>query len=117
VLSERRPDLAACAPFERLGQTVRYLPPRGPALHRPLDLALLLFPRYQPRQAPTCDPLSPEAALQGLVAAEAVIRCLDQAKLDDLARWIAAAPAYAIAYPDLATGVAQTLALLDAVAR
>jgi len=115
VLAARRPDLAAAPTFERLGQTVRYLPPQGPALREPLGLALLLFPRYQPHQPARREPLSPEAALQGLVAAEAVIRGLDQAKLDDLARWVAAVPAYALTYPDLATGVAQTLTLLDTV--
>lgn len=115
VLAKRRPDLTAVPTYERLGQNVRYLPLQGPALREPLDLALLLFPRYQPHLPPRHESLSPEAALQGLVTAEAVIRGLDQAKLDDLARWVAAVPAYALSYPDLATGVAQTLALLQTV--
>jgi hypothetical protein len=47
------------------------------------------------------EPLGPEAALQGLVTAEAVCRDLTQAKLSALARWLEGLPAWRLTYPDL----------------
>jgi hypothetical protein len=77
----------------------------------------LLFPRYQPGGVASLEPLGPAAALRGLVAAEAVIRNLTQAKLEQLARWISSAPAYALTYPDLDSGLALTRQVLAASAR
>ena len=114
VLADRRPDLAAQPVIQRYGQPIRYLPPLGPVVSGALPPRLLLFPRYRPNEPPEVTRLAPEQALQGIVEAEAVIRDLTQAKLDDLTAWIADLPAYALSYPDLATGLAQVRNLLDA---
>ena len=113
VLAAWRPELATARTLLRYGQAVRYLPPWGAAIQAPLPLGLLLFPRYRPGQPAATEPLTPEAALHALVAAEAVIRGLDQAKLDALARWISAVPAYALTYPDLASGLAAVQTLVE----
>lgn len=114
VLADRRPDLAAQPVIQRYGQPIRYLPPLGPVVSEALPPRLLLFPRYRPDGPPEVTRLEPELALRHIVEAEAVIRDLTQAKLDDLTAWIGALPAYALSYPDLATGLAQVRSLLDA---
>jgi hypothetical protein len=55
-------------------------------------------------------------ALRGIISAEAVIRDLTQVKLEGLARWIEALPAFALTYPDLATGLRQVAACLRTAA-
>lgn len=112
VLEPRCPSLTGIEPLRRFGQAVRYLPPSGPPVTDPLRPGLLLFPRYQPSQPAGFTSLSPEATLQGIVEAEAVIRDLDQDKLNDLAGWVEAVPAYALNYPDLETALSQVESLL-----
>ena len=114
VLAECRPELTALPTVRRFGQAVRYLPPRGPRAATPVPTGWLLFPRYQPGTAPGLQALSPAAALEGVAAAAAVIRDLTQAKLEQLARWVGAAPAYALTYPDLDSGVSLVRDLLNA---
>ena len=41
-----------------------------------------------------------------------MIRDLDQDKLNDLAGWVEAVPAYALSYPDLETALSQVERLL-----
>ena len=106
VLAPHRPDLAAAATYQRYGQPVRFLAPRGPRITTPLPPGLLLFPRYQPGSAPGIEPLTPTSVLQNLIAADAVIRNLTQAKLEAIVRWVQTAPAYALTYPDLDSGLA-----------
>jgi hypothetical protein len=72
----------------------------------PLPPGLVLFPRFQPGTTPHVESLAPEAVLQGVVEAEAVIRDLTQPKLEAIARWVCAMPAYALNYPDLDSGLA-----------
>jgi len=115
VLRARRPDLDQAPAVQRFGQTVRYLPAHGRPVTGAHPPALFLFPRYHPGQPPHCEPRLPEQALQGLVEAEAVIRDLDQAKLEALARWVSAVPAYALTYPDLDSGLALVRDLLEAL--
>ena len=105
VLSSRRPDLAAVASVQRYGQPVRYLPPCGQRVEGLLRTGLLLFPRYQPGSTAGIVALTPEEVLQGVVEAEAVIRDLTQEKLEAIARWASSAPAYALTYPDLESGL------------
>lgn len=112
VLATHRPDLATVPAVARPEQIVRYLPPRTPAPADPVPAALILLIRYQPGQPPHATPATPEQALQGLLGAEAVIRGLDQDKLDALARWVMATPAYTLTYPDLASGLAWVEKLL-----
>ena len=88
VLSELRPDLAKTAGMRRHGQTVRFLPPRGPRVTRPVPTGLLLFPRYLPGSAPVAEALTPEAVLRGVIEADAVIRDLTQEKLEGIVRWV-----------------------------
>jgi hypothetical protein len=107
VLEPHCPILAGIEPLRRFGQAVRYLPPSGPPVTAPLRPGLLLFPRYQPHQPAGFSPLSPESVLQGIVEADAVIRNIDQDKLNDLAGWVGAVPAYALSYPDLETALSQ----------
>ncbi len=116
VLAGLRPELANAPAVLRGGQTVRFLPPHGRPATGPLAPALLVFPRYRPGHRPYRESLSPEQALQGLVEAEAVIRDLDQAKLEALARWVSAVPAAAVAYPDLASGLALVQGLVEDLA-
>lgn len=111
VLASRRPTLAQAPTTTRYGGEVRYLPALSPRPTGPIPTATLFLSRYRPGQPPACVPLGPEAALQGIIEAEAVLRDLTQAKLDALARWIGGVPAYRLEYPDLA----QALALIDAV--
>ena len=92
---------------------MRYLPPLGNGCAAPLSLGLLLFPRYQPGSAPHCQALSPEEALQHIIEAEAVIRNLNQAKLDALASWVSSVPAYALCYPDLDSALALVQQQVD----
>ena len=107
VLGPCRPDLEEAPVVERFGRRVRFLPARGPAVTRPVRPVCLLFPRYAPEEVARLEPLSPVQALQGIIAAEVVIRDLTQVKLDGLARWIEALPAFALTYPDLAAGLQQ----------
>lgn len=117
VLARHRPDLAAAPDVERFGQTIRYLPPLGPPPATLIAPGLLLFPRYQPGAAARLSALTPEAALQGIVEAEAVIRNLTQDKLNRLARWVSAIPAYALTYPDLQSGLTAVTRCLARDAR
>ncbi len=114
VLAGCRPDLAQAPVVQRCGQAVRLLPPTGRPVMGPPTPAPFLFPRYRPGEAPRCEPLSPERALQGLIEAEAVIRDLTQAKLDALVRWVSAVPAYALTYPDLGSALQLVRGRLDA---
>jgi len=43
--------------------------------------------------------------LQRVVEADAVIRDLTQEKLEAIVRWASSAPAYALTYPDLQSGL------------
>ena len=113
VLQPLRPDLSETPIRQRLGQPVRLLPPRGQPVTRPVPLGVLVFPRYQPDTPAHVQRLTPEAALQGLIEAEAVIRHLTQDKLERLARWIESAQAWSLAYPDLASGLAGMRRILD----
>lgn len=101
VLAALRPDLGAAPVVQRFGQPVRYLPPRTTAPPRPVTSARLVLSRWRPGAPLAAEPLSPEAALQGLVAAEAVFRDLTQSKLSALARWIDGLSAWRLTYPDL----------------
>ena len=105
ILQTLRPDLSETPIRPRLGQQVRLLPPRGQLVMRPIPLGVLVFPRYQPNTPTHIERLPPEAALQGLIEAEAVIRRLTQDKLERLARWVESAPAWSLTYPDLASGL------------
>ncbi len=111
VLASRRPEIESTALLRRFGETVRLLPPRGATPKAPVAPGLLLFPRYDASSAPCCRPLSPEAALQGVIEAESVIRNLTQEKLDALVRWVGSVPAFALDYPDLDSGLALVLEL------
>ena len=113
VLAALRPDIAGTPSLERFDQTVRYLPPLGDGSADPIPLGLLLFPRYQPGSVPHCQALSPEEALQHIIEAEAVIRNLNQAKLDALASWVSSVPAYALCYPDLDSALALVQQQID----
>lgn len=106
ILSSRRPDLARASAIARFGEKVRMIAPAGPAPLAPAAAGLMLFPRYQPGVAPAATPLAPEEALRRIVEADAVIRNLTQEKLEALAQWVSAAPAYALDYPDLESGLA-----------
>jgi hypothetical protein len=103
VLTPDRPDLEQAPLVERFGWRVRLVPARSPAVTRPVCPLCVLLPRYAPAEAAQVAPLSPVQALQGIISAEAVIRDLTQEKLDGLARWVEALPAFALTYPDLAT--------------
>ena len=111
VLLGCRPDLGTAPPVQRYGQTVRFLAPLTPAVTQPVPTALILLTGYQPGQAPAAVPVPPAAALQGLLAAEAVIRDLTQAKLEALARWVTRVPAWRLTYPDLESGLALIAAI------
>ncbi|WP_157817731.1 hypothetical protein [Candidatus Thiodictyon syntrophicum] len=113
VLAGCRPDLAQAPTVQRLGQSVRFLPPCGRAATGLRAPALFLFPRFRPGRAPRCEPLTPARALQGIIEAEAVIRDLTQIKLEALARWVSKVPAYAVSYPDLDQGLALVRDLLN----
>lgn len=101
VLATLRPELYDQPIIQRYQQSIRYLPPRGSSQFNPVPLGLMLFPRYDAASSPRIERLTPITALQGLIEAEAVVRHLTQDRLDRLAQWISAAPAYAITYPDL----------------
>ncbi len=116
VLLEDRPELVRSPIVERFGQRVRFLQARGPALTCTVRPARLLFPRYAPDEPARVAPLSPVEALQGIINAEAVIRDLTQAKLEGLARWIEALPAFSLTYPDLASAREQVAACLHTAA-
>ena len=112
VLAEVRPDLARALTLERFGQQVRFLPSAGPPASGPLRPACCLLPRYDPDHPAVVQRLAPEETLQGIMAAEAVLRDLTQAKLAALARWVSDLPAYAIRYPTLDKGLALVHDLL-----
>jgi hypothetical protein len=111
ILQPLRPDLIEMPIRQRLGQPVRLLRPRGQPPAEPIATGALIFPRYQPGTSAQLQRLSPEAALQGLIEAEAVIRCLTQDKLERLARWLESAPTWSLTYPDLASGLAGIRAI------
>jgi hypothetical protein len=113
VLQPLRPDLNQIHNRQRLGQPVRYLLPLGLTPSKPIALGGFLFPRYQPGMPAQAQRLNPEAALQGLIDAEAVIRGLHQDKLRELARWLESAPAWSLTYPDLASGLAGVRQILQ----
>jgi len=111
VLASRRPALAGQPATARAGGAVRYLPALSPRPAVAPRTGALFLSRYRPGQPPSCVPSGPEAALRGIIEAEAVLRALTQAKLDAFARWLGGTPAYHLEYPDLD----QALALIDAV--
>jgi hypothetical protein len=112
LLKARRQDLEALPVIDRLGVPVRWLPPRGQAVRRPVRPGLLLLSRHVAGQLAAVEPATPEQVLQGIIEADSVLRGLDQAKLEALARWIEAVPAYTLTYPDLDTGLARIQELL-----
>ena len=112
VLECLHPDLSETPIRQRLGQPVRLLPPRGQPVMLPISLGVLVFPSYQPSAPAHVERLVPEAALQGLIEAEAVIRHLTQDKLERLARWVESAPVWSLTYPDLASGLAGMRGIL-----
>ena len=105
VLAGWRPDLERQPVIDRLGQSIRYLSPMGQPPRQAIPTGWLVFPRYQQDSTPVITALDPAAALQGLIEAEAVIRHLDQDRLERLAGWISRVPAFAIQYPDLDSGL------------
>ena len=105
VLEQLRPELADATVTQRMGQPVRFLSPRGSVPTAPIPLGAFIFPCYQPHALPHLESLPPESTLQRLIEAEAVIRNLNQDKLERLARWVESAPAWTLTYPDLATGL------------
>jgi len=107
VLAARRPTLAQTPPTHRFGVEVRFLPALHPRPTSAAPTGALFLSRYRPGQPAACVPVSPEQALRGLIEAKSVLHDLTQAKLDALARWIGAIPAYRLEYPDLAS--ARTL--------
>ena len=113
VLQSRRPELAGLPVIQRHGQPVRYVPACHGPPSIPVPLGTFVFPSYQPDAPPRLESLSPEAALQGLLGAEAVIRGLNQDKLERLARWVESAPAWSLTYPDLDSGLAGVRAVLS----
>lgn len=112
VLADYRPDLAQAPTLQRYGQAVRFLPPRGRPVTGPVPASLLLFPRFDPQAAPQLESLTPEQALQEIITAEAVIRDLNQAKLEGLARWVEALPAVRVRYKDLNAALAALRTLV-----
>jgi len=116
VLAEAWPALRQAPVVVRYGQPVRYLPPAGRAVNAGVRAGLVLFPHYQPDGTPRWTRLTPAQVLQRVVAAEAVIRDLTQAKLEALARWAGAAPAFALTYPDLDHALALVRGRLAAMA-
>ena len=105
VLRTCRPDLDAAAVIERHGQPVRFLPARHPAGGRRVAPTRLVLSHYRPGSAASLEPVSPEWALQGLLAARTVVGTLTQDWLDALARWLERVPAYRLSYPDLASAL------------
>lgn len=101
VLAPRVPEFERILPVYRAGQPVRFLPPPGATVRGPLPPAAFLFPRYAPDIRPVLEPLTPVAALQGIIAAESVIADLTQEALTTLIRWIGSVPAFSLTYPDL----------------
>jgi len=114
VLAQRLPGLASVPIWQRLGEPVRFVPPPGPIVRDPLLVGALLFPEYVPGHRASLAPLAPEDVLQRLIAAEPYLPPLTQARLDALVTWVAAPPAFALCYPDLAQGLAQVGAALAA---
>ena len=112
VLTRHRPELAQVPSVARCGQQVRFLAGTGGPARGPVRAACCLFPRYDPGHPGAVERLSPEQTLQGIIAAEAVVRDLTQTKLEALARWVSDLPAYAIRYPDLDRGLALVADLL-----
>lgn len=112
VLAGVRPDLARAPTLDRFGQRVRFLSSVGPATSGPVRPACCLLPRYDPDHPAVVRRLAPEETLQGIIAAEAVLRDLTQAKLAVLARWVSDLPAFAISYPTLDQGLALVHDLL-----
>lgn len=113
ILAAYRPNLGQAPVVRRFGQAVRYLPSFGPAVTGPFKPARLLFTHFCPSQPPCCEPLSPEQVLQGLIKAEVIIRDLTQTKLEALATWVSATPAYHVTYPDLDSGLMLVQAILE----
>jgi hypothetical protein len=105
ILDFRFPDLKEALVFDRLGQQVRYVRPRGSPAHGPVPVGLFLFPEYRPGSRPSTQALSPERVLQRIVESNSVICGLTQEKLESLVRWVASAPAFALVYPDLESGL------------
>lgn len=105
VLESLRPDLQDAPIRQRFGQSVRLLRPHGQPPTKPVPTGSLIFSRYQPDSPGHCQRINPEAALKGLIEAEAVIRQLTQHKLERLARWLESAPAWSLSYPDLDSGL------------
>lgn len=115
IVAAYRSEAALSPVVDRFGQQVRYLPPTRRPITGSYPPALFLFPRFRPNEAPSLSPMTPEKALQGFIEAEAVIRDLTQARLDALCAWVSASPAYAIAYPDLASVMAMIEELLGSL--
>ncbi len=112
VLAEHLPGLASAAVWQRDGEPVRFVPPPGAVTYGPLPVGALLFPQFAPDHLAVVEVLAPEAALERLIAAEPYLPPLTQDRLETLVNWIAAAPAFALRYPDLEQGLRLVQAVL-----
>lgn len=109
LLRTHYPELATLPAYGPAGQAVRLLlPPRFDpvAAIRRYPVAGLVFPEYRPAAAATVQPMSPLAALQRLIAAEALLRRpLIPEHIGRLLAWLEAMPAWWLEYDDLAAAV------------
>ncbi|NCC34333.1 MAG: hypothetical protein EOM24_20320 [Chloroflexia bacterium] len=67
---------------------------------------------HHPEALPRCVPATPEKTFEGIIQSDAVIRDLNQAKLDALARWVSRMRAYTLIFQDLESGIAQVQEML-----
>ena len=109
LLRTRYPELATLPAYGPARQAVRLLPPPRfdpEAAIRRYPVAGLVFPDYRPGAAATVQPISPLAALQRLLAAEALLRRpLVPAHIRRLLAWLEVTPAWRLEYDDLAAAV------------
>jgi hypothetical protein len=105
ALAPWMPGLEQVPVVPRRPEPVRLPSPPGPCEAGPVPTAAFLVIRYRPGERPALEPLAPVAVLQAMLAAEAVLPVLDQARLEALTRWIAAAPGFTLTYPDLSAAL------------
>lgn len=113
VLSSRIPILTRLPVHSRYGEPVKFLPPQGAVTFDPFPLGGLIAPHYQPGKPMKIESLSAEEMLQRLIEAEAILPPLTQERLTALASWISSAPAFALSYPDLETGLQEIVAIME----
>jgi hypothetical protein len=110
------PNIEALPPHRREdGKLVRYIPPPpGAALHPPVPVSHIVFPRYEPSATTALESLArPEALTRLMGECLALKRRLDQENVRQILRWIEEIDCYDLPFSSLDEAAEQLIQAVD----